>query len=119
MKSRFIIPPEIDTLKREGYICLQIQPMRWRIRGELAFIDVWPLAKRFIRHPQQFLMYERKPHFEDFTDFLTLVHDTLKPWPSERTLDQQDAFGLWRCMMDEVLSRLSTSASLQEKQAAV
>lgn len=42
-----IIPEDILELKMNGYICLNLSPMMYRVRGPLGYIDLWPLVKRY------------------------------------------------------------------------
>lgn len=77
-------PDEILELKKAGYVCLNVRPLVWRVRGPLGYLEIWP-------HVKQFKLAGEMVGYADIKDVMAHISpfEVLPP-------DRLEAFNLWK-----------------------
>lgn len=88
------MPPEIKQLKSLGYICNQLKPAQYRVRGPQGFVTIWPVDRFFKGE------YERKASRCD--DVVLAVTSALAPYDLP-TPEEKAATHEWRDRLDCLL----------------
>ncbi len=87
----------IKRLQEAGYICLHLEPTKWRIRGEFGYVDIYPVLGKLK------LSYE--PKAQAVPDLYEAVKSLVAPYPPLRSPEAQAAFeereDRWNCFVYE------------------
>lgn len=86
--------PEI--LKANGYICIQLGPHLWSVRGEYGRMELFPGQKLIVRYK----------HPEPYDDVLRAVKAVLPAFPVD-SAEQQEAHYWWKLGLEELTARIN------------
>lgn len=104
---------DTDLLKQNGFIVIQVEPLKWHIRGFEGKMDLWPVLKK-CRLPYNY----EKP--APYTDILAVVKNCSYMVAFELPTPEQEAAYLeWKDRLECVMITIHRAMTCAKKELAV